>query len=231
MYWNKQSPAVTSSKVNFYYQPSMAEIASMLVSSPGSFNFDYVAQINSDQQYQLLTHFETVHDACPETRTVIQKIIGEIEFGSSARCVFIIHDKNYKKFPTLDVSRVVRSADLLRLANDHDRWPTEIDSIIQSVLLSTGQGTKIDNAVKMSHKLTRLFEANIPGAIDSVDTSNDPVSLARNISKTGASVTPEYYDKLEAIIMMIVLSDDIKVKTQTAKNHMSKIKRAEVKDV
>lgn len=209
----------------------MAEIASMLVSSPESFDFDYVAQINLDQQYKLLTHFENVHDAYPETRSAIQKMIGEIEFGSGARCLFIIHDKNYKKFPTLDVSRMVRPTDLLKLADDHICWPAEIDSIIQRVLLSHGQGTKIETAVKKSHKLTRLFEANIPGAIDSIDASNDPVSLARNISKTDASVTPEYYDKLEAIIMMIVLSDDIKVRTQTAKNHMSKIKRAEVKDV
>jgi len=209
----------------------MDEIASMLVSSPESFNFDYVAQINSDQQLKLLTHFETIHDVYHETRPVIQKMIGEIEFGSSARCSFIIHDKNYKKFPTLDVSRMVRPTDLLKLADDHIGWPAEIDSIIQRVLLSTGQGTKIETAVKKSHKLTRLFEANIPSAIDSIDASNDPVSLARNISKTDASVTLEYYDKLEAIIMMIVLSDDIKVRTQTAKNHMSKIKRAEVKDV
>ena len=40
----------------------MAEVAAMLISSPGSFDFSYVDQIAKDQQYNLLKHFESIYN-------------------------------------------------------------------------------------------------------------------------------------------------------------------------
>lgn len=231
MHWKKQSPAVTSSRINFYYQPSMDEVASMLVSSTGSFNFEYVEQINAEQQFRLLEHFETIYDCYPETRETIEKLLIEIPFGANAKCNFIICNKRYKKFSMLNVDRVTEVHHLVSMAEDWLEFPDDVESILVKVLLAKGQGSKIDGAVKQRDILIEIFKRIIPRAINLVDECNDPVSLARNISKTKAEVDPEYFDKLEAAITMRVLSDNLQVKTQTANTHMKNIRKAEVQSV
>lgn len=228
MHWNNITPAVKTSKINFYYQPSMGEIASMLVSSPGSFDFSYVKQTNSETQYELLRHFEEVHDIYPEARKQIDEFISEIEFGIQAKCQFIIQCANYCRFPTLQVDKVSHAHDLVKLKADYHMFRSEIDIILSRVLTATGQGSRIKAAVQTRPELTGMFEKNIPYLIDNMDSDIDPVVVARNISNTQASISRDHYNKLESYLMIAVLSDDMSVKLRTAKSHMSKIG---VKDV
>lgn len=233
MHWYNKTPAVKTSKINFYYQPSMGEIASMLVSSPGSFDFSYVKQTNSETQYDLLRHFDDVYDVYPAARKQIDKFIGEIEFGTQAKCHFVIHSSNYRKFPTLCIDRVSSANDLTKLSRDYFDYTAEIDQILRRVLTVSGQGTKIKAAVGKSTDaktplLSEMFEKNIPYVIDNMDCEIDPVVVARNISNTKATISRKHYNALESYIMLAVLSDDITVKTRTANTHMSRIG---VKDV
>lgn len=209
----------------------MDEIASMLVSSPDSFNFEYVEQINSDQQCSLLNHFEEVYDRYKDAQASIEKLLSGVPFGASAKNQFIIQGKRYEKFPFIKVNRVTDVHHLIELADDYKAYPEHIDRILQDILLAKGQGTKISEALKQRPELSGMFEFNIPAAIDRMDPEGDVVSLARNISKTQAPVEPKYYDMLESYIVMSVLSDDLKVKTQTANKHMRSIKKAEVHSV
>jgi len=229
VHWKKQSPAVSSSRINFYYQPSMDEIASMLASSPESFDFEYVKQINSEQQYRLLEHFETVYDCYSKARNNIDHLLGTIEFSTRAKCQFIIGGERYEKFKTVTVNRISDTHDLLKLQLDYSEYKNSIDNIIRQVLLSNGQGTKIQAAVKKSSTIKQLFQANADLAIEMFENSPhmdyDPVVLARNISKTGVALSTHSYNTLSSYITMSVLTDDLAVRTKTANLHMSKIKR------
>lgn len=209
----------------------MDEIASMLVSSPKSFDFEYVKQINADQQVNLLCHFEQIYDNYSESQPIISEILPSIEFGASAKNQFVIQGNRYEKFHFLRVNRVTDAHHLIKLADDYKSYPAFIDLILQDILQAKGQGTKIAEAIKRRPELSGMFEFNIPQAIEQVDPETDAVSLARNISKTQATVEPKYYDILESYILMSVLSDDLKVKTQTANKHMKNIKKAEVSSV
>lgn len=225
MYWKQKSPAVTSSRINFYYQPSMAEVAAMLVSSPESFDFSYVRQINADQQYNLLSHFEDIYDVYPDTRDAIDKMLGTIEFGANAKCQFVISGKRYGKFPALKVDRVSAAHHIESLHWDYALHKTEIDKIVQSILLSKGQGAKIEGAIRKKKSAMNIFVDNVVPAIESISVDHDPVSVARNISKTNVLVPPEAYDKLASTLTMVVLADDLHVKTETVNKHMKNIRR------
>lgn len=226
MYWNKKSPAVSSSRIHFYYKPSMDEVASMLISSPESFDFEYVKQINKEQQYNLLEDFERVYDQFPGSRKNIDRLISEIPFSVGAKCPFVIHGARFKKFPTLIVDRVSSPYDIEQLAEHHDLYPDEVDEILKSILVSPGQGTKIKTAVAKDHRLPLLFANVIPDVINNYEIG-DPVTVARNISHTQARLDTHDYNALESMIMMAVLSDDMKVRTQTATKHMKNIKQAQ----
>ncbi len=225
MYWNKKSPAVTSSRINFYYQPSMAEVAAMLVSSPESFDFSYVKQINADQQYKLLSHFEDVYDVYPATRDTIDKMLGTIEFGANAKCQFVIAGKRYGKFPTLKVDRVSAAHHIESLHWDYALHKAEIDKIVQGILLSKGQGAKIEGAIRKKKSAMNIFVDNVVPAIETISADHDPVSVARNISKTKVRVPQEAYDHLASTLTMVVLADNIHVKTETVNRHMKNIRR------
>ncbi len=225
MYWNKKSPAISSSRVNFYYKPSMAEVAAMLISSPGSFDFSYVDQIAKDQQYNLLKHFESIYDQHPKTRPIINEMLIDIPFSTGAKCEFVIHGERYKKFPGLIVDRVSTPYSIELLAKHHDDYPDEVDQILKNILVAKGQGTKIKTAVATTERLPLLFNSVIPDVLHNREI-NDPVTVARNISHTKAELSKHDYDALESMITMVVLSDDIRVRTNTAIKHMKNIKQA-----
>lgn len=221
MHW--QQPPVKSSEINFFYKPSMAELAARLVSSPGSFDFGYVNQTGADTQYTLLQHFDDVYNAYPQAREQIDKFVSEIVFSATAKCQFIIGSRNYRKFPTMRVDRISNVIYLRQLSQDYAEYQPEIDIILGRILTSNGQGSKIKAAVEKAPQLTGMFEKNIPYVIDNMDSDVDPVVVARNISNTQASITKEHYNKLESYILVSVLSDNMTVRVRTANSHMSKL--------
>ena len=223
MYWRK--PGVKSNRIDFYFNPSKEQIASLLVTHFEDFDFSYVAETSSETQVSLLYDIEDIYDRFPETHQRIFEILENIPIGTKAKCQFIIGRENYEKFPMIKIDRVPSPHFLLKMAEHYQDFPDAINEIMQRILLSKGQGTKIAESVKVNDSLISIFEYNIPFVVSELEHNGDAVTIARNISHTKAPVSKEDYNTLETSILANILGDSMDVSSKTVQRHMKNIKK------
>ena len=226
MHWNQ--PVATSRDLGFYFQPSNEVLASLLVTNFKDFNFDYFDKLNYDSQLSILYQLEDIYDRNKNSIDAVCKIYTILSdmIKTRALCVFIILGKRYTKFEMLRVSRVSDSNMLVELARDYQvsqEYRDKIDDIIRSVIISKGQGTKISDAVRSCDSLTPIFEYNIPYVVNNLLEVDNSVTVARNISHTGAKVSKSDYDAISQNLLTIFLHSDPDISTNTVKKHMKKI--------